>query len=144
MQWTSRILIVGILCAASSATGYQPGCANCNAGLSKPSWNYHGMDAEACASPCGYSLAPGCCEDTRHCCDNAWAGYCEHRARVDAFWYRVGAPGWCGRGKNSCQAPMMPCQSCAAATMDATHPTPAAAPTAPPVPAPPVARNRAW
>ena len=50
------------------------------------------LDGDICGTPAGYCLAPGCCEYSRHCCDNAWAGYCQHRAKVDAFWSRVGGP----------------------------------------------------
>ncbi len=47
-----------------------------------------------------YNLAPGCCEPRRHCFDNAWDGYCEHRARWDTFWCKVGTGALC------------PCTSC--------------------------------
>ncbi len=43
-----------------------------------------------CHPVAAYSLSPGCCEPRRHCCDNAWDGYCQERARWDAFWCKVG------------------------------------------------------
>ena len=36
-------------------------------------------------------MQPGCGECQPHCCDNAWAGYCQEKARQQAFWYRVGS-----------------------------------------------------
>jgi len=45
--------------------------------------------AKCCAGP-PYSFSPGCCEAHRHCCDNAWDGYCQERAYWDAIWYKVG------------------------------------------------------
>jgi hypothetical protein len=52
----------------------------------------------ACDCPCqvkgraepAYALAPGCCEARRHCCDNAWDGYCAEKARWDTFWCKLG------------------------------------------------------
>ncbi len=44
---------------------------------------------KGCAQPGGAGV-PGCCEERRHCFDNAWDGYCQERARVDAFWSKVG------------------------------------------------------
>ena len=69
-----------------------PGCAGCNGKTSCGQASPWAMDGAPCCSPPGYTLVPGCCECSRHCCDNAWAGYCEHRAQVDAFWARVGVP----------------------------------------------------
>ena len=43
-----------------------------------------------CHCESAYSLAPGCCEARRHCFDNAWDGYCEHRAHWDTVWCKVG------------------------------------------------------
>ena len=48
-----------------------------------------------CHSPPAYNLAPGCCEPRRHCFDNAWDGYCEHRAKWDTFWCKVGTGALC-------------------------------------------------
>ena len=30
-------------------------------------------------------VSPGCCEERRHCFDNAWDGYCQERARGTPF-----------------------------------------------------------
>ena len=48
------------------------------------------MDGSPCCSPPGYTLVPGCCECSRHCCDNAWGRlHREHRARLTPF-----GPAW--------------------------------------------------
>jgi hypothetical protein len=138
MRWTGWVLAVAVLGLAGPAAGYQPGCASCNGGM-----NVGFLGAEPCAGPPGYCLAPGCCEDHRYCCDNAWAGYCEHRARVDAFWARVGQPNAYGCRRTCVQAPM-PCycsgEPSATPVMQptpATRPTPALQPIpATPAPAP--------
>ena len=132
MRWIPWMLAVAVVGLAGPAAGYQPGCASCNGA------GYRGLDAEPCASPCDYCLAPGCCEKYRHCCDNAWAGYCEHRAKVDAFWYRVGVPGNCGRGC-PCRYTPVPYVPCDAPAPGPMQPTPAVAPgPIAPVPIPPV------
>lgn len=89
MYWVSMtVLICGLV---DSALGFQPGCGCQNsAAVGQPS--YAALSGEACCSPAGYALTPGCCEYSRPCCNNAWAGYCAHRAKVDAFWSRVGVP----------------------------------------------------
>jgi hypothetical protein len=43
-----------------------------------------------CHSAPIYNLAPGCCEQRRHCFDNAWDGYCDRRAHWDTVWCKVG------------------------------------------------------
>jgi hypothetical protein len=131
MRWTGWILAVAVMGLSGPAAGSQPGCAGCNGGMAGGVRAQRGLDAEPCASPCGYSLAPGCCEDTRHCCDNAWAGYCDHRAKVDAYWTRVGVPGACACRKPCRNATEVPCVPCCPRETAPIQPTPAA-----PVPAP--------
>jgi hypothetical protein len=129
MRWTSWILAVTVIGLAGPAAGYQPGCVGCNGGMTAQ----QGLDAEACASPGDYCLTPGCCEDHRPCCDNAWAGYCDHRAKVEAFWARVGAPKSCGRGKICRPTPVasdVPCP-CSTETMQPTPAVPAPTPAKP-------------
>ncbi len=65
------------------------GCAECNGAMAAGYW---ALGGPACCSPPGYCLAPGCGEDSRPCCDNAWAGYCQRKAKVQAFWAKVGVP----------------------------------------------------
>ena len=125
MRWTIGILALAVIAMADRAVGGQPGCTSCNRGTTADSWSLRGWDAEACASPGGYSLTPGCCEDHRRCCDNAWAGYCDHRARVEAFWTRVGTPRSCYRAGPCRHLPLadsIPCEPC---TSDAAQPMPA-------------------
>ena len=82
-----------------SAIGHE-GCLGCNKSADGGAWC-----GSACSSPNGYTLSPGCCANTRPCCDNAWAGYCDHRAKVQAFWAKVGTP----RPANTCIfTPVMP------------------------------------
>ena len=141
MRWTISASVTLLVGLASSASAGQPACANCNSGPTA-AWVARGFGAEACASPCGYSLQPGCCEDTRHCCDNAWDGYCEHRARVDAFWARVGTPEACGRGCFGRAARGAGCETCLPCSGSNCNgsPTPAkqAAPPQETAPMPPV------
>jgi hypothetical protein len=40
-----------------------------------------------------YGMVPGCCRYPPSACDNAWAGYCEEKARRQAFWYQLGTGG---------------------------------------------------
>jgi hypothetical protein len=141
MRWTGLVLAVLVIGLAEAAAGGQPGCANCNGGGATGLWAQSWLYADAGAGPACYCLVPGCCEETRHCCDNAWAGYCEHRARVDAWWARVGTPDACTHSRPCRKAPMGRCSTCApcsGATMQPTpatgSPTPAAAPVPPPVP----------
>ncbi len=59
---------------------------------------------KGCAQP--DAGVPGCCEERRHCFDNAWDGYCQERARSDAFWSKFGTGAFLS--SNSCAA----CNSC--------------------------------
>lgn len=136
MRWTGCLLATALIGLAYPALGGQPGCAGCNGGAADV-WVMRGLGAEACASPCGHALVPGCGEDTRHCCDNAWAGYCDHRARVDAFWAKVGSPGACGRGYYSRPVRGVPCNTCSSSAPCDASPTPAMKPVpASPTPEP--------
>ena len=92
MRWIGAILAMAIVAGfIGSASGQQAGCAACNGTTPFAHASPWSMDGGACAPP-GYTLVPGCCEYSQHCCDNAWAGYCEHRAKVQSFWARVGVP----------------------------------------------------
>ena len=88
MQWSSIFLALAVLTSTAFAANYNRsnsgGCASCEP--------RSGYAAPACAGPIGYDLAPGCCECPPSACDNAWAGYCQEKARWQAFWTRVGAP----------------------------------------------------
>jgi hypothetical protein len=139
MRSTGCLFVMVIVGLPYPAFGAQPGCASCNGGAANV-WAMRGLGAEACASPCGHALVPGCCEDTRHCCDNAWAGYCDHRARVDAFWAKVGTPGACGHGCFSRPVRGASCDKCSSSGNGNASPTPAVKLLpAPPKPEPPVA-----
>lgn len=140
MRWTGCLLATVVMGLAPPVFGGQPGCASCNGGAANV-WVTRGLGGEACFSPCGYELVPGCCEDVRHCCDNAWAGYCDHRARVDAFWAKVGMPKAYGHGP--CARPVRDAYGTStSATPCQTTPTPAVKPlSGSPTPAPNAARE---
>ncbi|MEN6452423.1 MAG: hypothetical protein ABFC96_18195 [Thermoguttaceae bacterium] len=95
MRSTPWILAAALVAFIGSTADGQP-CTGCGA-VSTGHGGRWSLGCDACCAPPGYCLAPGCCEYQRHCCDNAWAGYCEHRSRVQAFWSRVGVP------KNRCE-----------------------------------------
>jgi len=59
---------------------------------------YGALSAPACGSPNGLFGYGACCPTTSHCCDNAWACYCEWKAKWHQVWSRVGQPpgGYCG------------------------------------------------
>ncbi len=132
MRTTRWVIVAAVLGLASPAAGHPSGCAQCNRGQAAGPTASWALDAEACATPPGYTLVPGCCEYSRHCCDNAWAGYCEHRAKMDAFWARVGTQKSHSRPTACRQAPTVPCAENPA---KAAEPIPADPPvTAPPLP----------
>ena len=88
MQLGSALLALVVLTSPAFGANYNRngsgGCASCE--------RSSGYGAPACAGPAGYNLAPGCCECPPSACDNAWAGYCQEKARWQAFWARVGTP----------------------------------------------------
>lgn len=129
MQWTRWLLAVVVMGLACQTVAGQPGCAGCDdGGMTTGVWTQSWLGAEPCAGPAGYCLAPGCCEDTHRCCDNAWAGYCEHRAKVEAFWARVGTPKACARPRPCRQAPMGQCSTCETFCDGTMQPMPVAQP----------------
>ncbi len=83
--------------ASSTASEAGTICTDC--GL------FRGHCQSACAGPF-FGTVPGCCQCQPHCCDNAWAGYCQEKARRQAFWHRVGTGGMSclGRASGGCEA----------------------------------------
>jgi hypothetical protein len=132
MRWTGGLIVVAAfglgLGLVGSAFGAQPGCLGCNQSEMLSIWG-----AEACASPAGHALVPGCCPEHRRCCDNAWAGYCDHRARVEAYWAQAGTGAPYPRCRPCRQTMPAPCDSCETFSTPVVQPTP---PPAVPVPAP--------
>ena len=70
------------------------------------------LDCEQCyglaAPACGMQfscLVPGCRQCQPTACDNAWATYCQEKAKWRAFWYRVGTGAYCQRAYCDCQHP---------------------------------------
>ena len=147
MRWTPWILAAAIVAGSvGPAAGGQPGCPGCNGGMAGGPMGQWALGCDACCAPCGYCLAPGCCEYQRHCCDNSWAGYCQHRARVEAFWARAGVPKLRCRPAGCWGAPMAACPEGppagvppmpAARPAPRLEPRPAVEPLPPLPPAPP-------
>ena len=91
MRWIRWVFVPLAVCALISAvtgfnyTSVEGGtCASC-----RPCYGY---GAPACAAPY-FGWQPGCCELPPSPCDNAWAGYCQEKARCKAFWHRLGTGG---------------------------------------------------
>jgi hypothetical protein len=83
----TMLFVVVWVGAALGADSY---CASCN-GASKAAM-MQAYGAPACCAP-GYGmLVPGCCDCPPSCCDDAWAGYCEEKARVRAWLDSLGKP----------------------------------------------------
>ena len=102
MRWSGWILAAMVVGYAGVASG-QPGCVGC--GGRSAAWL--ALSGEPGCSPPGLSLSAWagpscCCANQRPCCNNAWDGYCEHHARVQAFWTQVGVR------KCRCCPPVMP------------------------------------
>ena len=47
--------------------------------------SYRAYRGPACYSPNGYNLTPGCCISPPSACDNAWDGYCQEKAKWQAY-----------------------------------------------------------
>ncbi len=88
-DWLSAAVLASSLSTVTLAAAADCGCRGA-ALMNYP--GYAALCGEACCCSPGYALVPGCCENYKPCCDNAWAGYCEHRAKVDARRSRVGVP----------------------------------------------------
>jgi hypothetical protein len=109
-------------------------CISCNGA---DACSYRAYRGPACCCPPGYALAPGCCECPPSACDNAWDGYCEEKAKWQAFFARVGTPKVYHHG---CPT-MVPVESCSnySTAQPAAEPQPKAAaqPDVQPIPAAP-------
>ncbi|MGA2798916.1 MAG: hypothetical protein ABSE63_15160 [Thermoguttaceae bacterium] len=104
MRWLGWATAVSFLLLVNSAITYA-GCASCGG---SDMGSYRSYRGSACYSPPGYCLAPGCCECPPSACDNAWDGYCEEKAKWQAFFTRVGTPRvYC----HGCPA-MVPAETC--------------------------------
>lgn len=90
----------------------------------------------ACAS--SFNLVPGCCECPPSCCDNAWVGYCEEKARWQGFWTRMGTGAGLARWSRPACA-TCPTAAAGCGSPDVATPTRAAVPMelADPAPLPP-------
>ncbi len=84
IRWAFVLMAAALL--VSPAVAFEPSCergmpcAGCE--------QYPLYSAPACAVPY-FALVPGCCEFPPSCCESAWAGYCQQKARCRGFWYRA-------------------------------------------------------
>jgi hypothetical protein len=88
VYWVSvslaAIALLVLAAASDSNYGWAASCACC-------------QQCNTCAAPfCCWQ--PGCCETPPSPCDNAWAGYCQEKARRNARRYRLGTGGTCCYG----------------------------------------------
>jgi len=144
MRWSSWAFILVILLLVNSAVASDLGCTTCNGADGA---SYRALRGGACFCPPGFGTQPGCCVCPPSACDNAWDGYCDHKAIWQAFFYRVGTPKAHGCG-DCCLTPVpAPCH-CTTEVPQAVEPQPAPAdkPTAPTTPAPavPEPNKAAW
>ena len=153
MRSTGWILAMAMVAGSiGSASGGQP-CGGCIGGAAPQQANHAFLGGEACCSPtgyAGYSALPGCCcENDQPCCNNAWDGYCEHHAKVQAFWAHVGTPKprcrlcdfWTTRQK-PCSESSRPAVPPAATGSPTVAPALAAPMASPPAPVPDEAPRR--
>ena len=107
ISWGSTFLLISVL--ASRAVGWDGDCGN-----APPRANdaHSPCTNVACAAKAGYSCGTGCGTCTSPCCQKAWAGYCQEKAKWQAFWARLcESPQCCKRCCNG--AALAPC-GCAA------------------------------
>jgi hypothetical protein len=88
MRWLGWASVGCFLLLVNAAIA-EAGCTTCGG---NDMGSYRAYRGPACFSPPGYCLAPGCCECPPSACDNAWDGYCEEKAKWQAFFARVGTP----------------------------------------------------
>jgi hypothetical protein len=134
MRWLGLATAGSFLLIINGAITYA-GCSTCGGNDANGYRSYRGP---ACFSPPGYCLAPGCCECPPSACDNAWDGYCEEKAKWQAFFSRVGTP---KAHYHGCPA-MVPVEACNNTPADQsavlTQPRPAAKSAISPIPNAPV------
>ena len=132
MRWSGWVSVVSLLLALQAAGAYAA-CPTCGG---NDMASYRAYCGPAGFSPPGYCLAPGCCECQPSACDNAWDGYCQEKAKWQAFFAQVGTP------RAHCHGcpTMIPGESCDAAPTDkpptGTPPAPVAKKTYSPGPHP--------
>lgn len=85
IRWASALLAVCAVTCSATAAEHTRGPGSTCTGCEK----YDCLAAPACGMPF-YGWKPGCCQCQPTACDNAWATYCDEKARWRAFWYRVG------------------------------------------------------
>lgn len=109
MRLLALASVLSLLVTVQSA--WAGGCASCNG---NDNGSYKSYRGPACSSPPGYALAPGCCTCQPSACDNAWDGYCEEKAKWQAYFREVGKP----KPHHNISVPSL-------FSFSASHPTPA-------------------
>lgn len=131
LGWASALSIIIFVQTAYASSG----CSTCAGNDVRSYRSYRGP---ACFAPPGYCLAPGCCICPPSACDNAWDGYCEEKAKWQAYFTLVGTPRahyYGGGAIGSSES----CNNSQEHQADVeAQPTPAAKSTIPPAPSPPV------
>ncbi|MGW8256150.1 MAG: hypothetical protein ACWGMZ_01560 [Thermoguttaceae bacterium] len=148
MRWLSLAFVpcLFVLLLTNGSNSFAAGCINCGG---NDAASYRAYSGGACFAPPGFCTAPGCCQCPPSACDNAWAGYCQHKARWQAYFYNVGVPkARCG---GCCMTPVAaPCHCYEEEISEPidmqSQPTPAVKQPASPKPAPaPTPTNKsAW
>ena len=82
-------ILQGLVCVELHSA---EGAVSHRGGLQPTHQQASGLGAQPCAVAGGFHLVAGCCECAPGACDNAWDGYCEQKARWQAFWARLGTP----------------------------------------------------
>jgi hypothetical protein len=146
MRWTGLILAIVVGWAGSASGGQHgnwgyAGCQGCRQAYPAE------LAGEACCSPPGYSgpmkNAACCCGNPCPGCNNAWDGYCEHHAKVQAWVAGVGVPKvrcYPAYSGTVSRMPTTSCSDCSAPPVQQKPPTqappvrqtPAVAPLPPP------------
>ena len=89
MRWIVWASALSILILVQAANVEAAGCSTCNG---NDGGSYRAYRGPACYSPNGYNLTPGCCICPPSACDNAWDGYCQEKAKWQAYFTQVGTP----------------------------------------------------
>ena len=101
MRWIGWVSVLLVACCLASPAALGAAiCGNCG-----------GCSTSGCVGP-SFGMQPGCGECQSHGCDNAWAGYCQEKARCQAFWYRLGTGGssWFDWASIGCEPTCVNCE----------------------------------
>jgi len=77
MCWVSTILLVGRMIGVAAACDCDK---NRTVLPAVAPASFAVLSSDVCCAPGGYVTVPGCCEELRPCCANAWAGFCVRKS----------------------------------------------------------------